>query len=167
MATHDSKQTKQWEAVGHGPLKANESRGRVRTSYFQFKASRDAVAAVIAQNDSVRLCHIPAGARLLFGEVVHGAFGALTTLDLGLRGADLSGYLSEDGSTLADDPDGIATNLDVAAAGKKDMFEETGFIGYETEKEVELMALFEGANPADDVELSGYIAYVEIGRAHV
>lgn len=159
MARHDSKQIKQWEAEGHAPLKTNELHGRVRMAYFQFLASRDAVGAVVAQNDDVRLCQLPAGARLLGGQFKHGAFGATVTLDIGLRALDGSGYLDK-ALTVADDPDALATNLDIAAAGFKDVFEETTYLFYETEKELEVYALFEGANPSDAVELSGYVQYV-------
>lgn len=159
MARHDSKQIKQWEAQGHAPLKTNELHGRVRMAYFQFQADRDATALVVAQNDDVRLCQIPAGARLLGGEFKHGAFGASVTLDIGLRALDNSGYLNN-ALTVADDPDALATELDVAAAGFKNVFELTPYLFYETEKELEVYALFEGANPADGVELSGYVMYV-------
>jgi hypothetical protein len=160
MARHDSKQIKQWEALGHSPLKPNELHGRQRIAYFQFQADRDATGAVVAQNDDVRLCQIPAGARLTGGKIKHGAFGSSVTLDIGLRGLDGSGYITTSLSGTADDPDAVATNLDVAAAGVKDLFEEPAYLFYETEKELELYALFEGANPADNVELSGFVEYV-------
>jgi hypothetical protein len=128
-------------------------------AFFQFLASRDAVAAVVAQNDDVRLCQLPAGARLISGYAKFGAFGAAVTLDVGLRALDGSGYLDK-ALTVADDPDALATNLDVAAAGKVDLFEETPYLYYETEKELEVYALFEGANPSDSVEIQGVILYV-------
>lgn len=159
MAVHDSKQVQQWEAQGHAPLQPNELHGRVRIAYFQFQADRDIAAAAIAQNDSVRLCQLPAGARLIDGWYKFGAFGGSVTLDLGLFAADGSGYLDVAG-TVADDPDAIATNVSIATAGAAALFEELAYRGYETEKEVELRGLFEGANPADNVELSGYILYV-------
>lgn len=160
MATHDSKQIQQWEAVGHAPLKPNELYGRVRIAYGQFQADRDVSGGAAAQNDNVRMVTIPKGARLVGGTVKHGAFGASVTLDIGLRGADLSGYLSADGSTTADDPDGVATNVDISAAGSFDLFEELGFLYFETEKETELMFLFEGANPADNVQAEVSVLYV-------
>lgn len=163
MAQHDSKQIKQWEAQGHAPLMVNELHGRMRIAYFQFQADRDATGAVVAQNDTVRLCQIPAQARLVGGQIKHGAFGASVTLDLGLRGLDNSGTITikatGDGGT-ADDPDAIATDLDIAAAGQKALFEEPAYLFYLTEKELELYCKFEGANPADNVELSGCIFYV-------
>jgi hypothetical protein len=159
MARHLSKQIKQWEATGHAPLAPNELHGRQRIAFFQFQADRDADGLVIAQNDDVRLCQLPAGARIIGGSIKHGAFGASTTLDIGLRGLDGSGYINAAG-TVADDPDALATNLDVATAGVKDLLEEPAYYGYVTEKEVEIYALFEGANPADNVELSGHVEYV-------
>lgn len=159
MAEHDSKQTKQWEAQGHAPLAPNELHGRVRIAYFQFQADRDATGAVVAQNDTLRACHIPVGARLIGGKYKCGAFGASVTVDFGLRAADGSGYL-DTADTVADDPDAIATNLDVSAAAVGDLFEEPAYLGYVTEKELILDAIFEGANPADNVELSGWVEYV-------
>lgn len=163
MAQFDSKQIKQWEAQGHAPIKANELHGRVRIAYFQFQADRDATGGVVAQNDTVRLAQLPEGARLIGGTIKHGAFGASVTLDLGLRGLDNSGFITKaitGGGAVADDPDAIATDLDVAAAGQKALFEEAAYLFYETDKEVELYCTFEGANPADNVELSGVIHYV-------
>lgn len=160
MATHDSKQIKQWEAQGHAPLKPNELGGRKRIAYFSFKADRDAASAVVAQNDSVNLCNIPAGARLIGGKVRSGAFGASVTLDLGLKGADGSGYLDVAATSVADDPDAVATNVDISSAVVFELFEEPAYRYYETEKELILTCLFEGANPADNVELAGHIEYV-------
>jgi len=159
MARHNSKQVAQWEAVGQGPLKPNELHGRKRIAYFQFQGNRDGISLVVAQNDDVRLCQIPAGARITGGKIKFGAFGASTTLDIGLRGLDNSGYI-DNALTVADDPDALATNLDVSAAGVADMFEESAYFCYETEKELEVYALFEGANPSDSVELIGFIEYV-------
>ena len=160
MAILDSKQIKQWEAVGHAPLKPNELHGRVRIAFGQFQADRDATGAVIAQNDTVRFVTIPKGARLVGGFLKHGAFGASVTLDIGLKAADGSGYLDAAG-TVADDPDALATNVLLGAApGTKSVFAETPYLFYETEKELEVTLLFEGANPADNVEISGYLEYV-------
>lgn len=161
MARHDSQQIKQWEAMGHAPLKANELHGRVRIAVFAFLASRDAGAGVVAQNDDVRLCQLPSGARILSGELTHGAFGAGTVLDIGLRALDNSGFINKL-NTVADISDCLATDLDVSAAATttKRAFEDMPFFLYETEKEVEVYATFQGANPADNVELKGYILYV-------
>jgi hypothetical protein len=132
----------------------------VRCHYFQFQASRDAAAGVVAQNDVIHLCHLPAGARLLGGKLKFGVFGASVTADVGLAGADGSGYITV-AATTADDPDAIATLLTTpAAGGMVDMFEEPAYLFYETEKELELTITLGGANPADNVELSGFIMWV-------
>ena len=160
MAQHSSKQTQQWEAVGHAPLKPNELGGRVRIAHFEFKANRDGISAVVAQNDTVRLCSIPAGARLIGGKFKAEAFGASTTLDFGLRDPKGSGYIDLAG-TVADDPDAIATLLTTpAAGGTADLFDEVAYLFYETEKELELYCTFAGANPADDNVLAGHILFV-------
>jgi len=159
MATHKSKQHQQWSAQGHAPLKPNEHYGRVRFSFFQFHAIRDAEGAVVAQNDDVELLTIPAGARLIAGEVKSGSFGASVTLDIGLKGYDGTGFLDVNG-LVPDDPDAIATNVDISSAVDFSLFEENAFWLYETEKELILTALFEGANPADNIELAGYVEYV-------
>lgn len=164
MATLRSKQTQQWEVMGNAPLKTNELHGRVRVAYFQFQADRDGVVdgvAVVAQNDMIRLCQIPAGARLLGGKVKNGAFGASCTLDIGLAALDGSGYI-DTALTVADDPDAIATLVAIATASAPafDIIEEPAYFGYETQKELDLTCTFKGANPADNIELSGYITYV-------
>jgi hypothetical protein len=161
MARHDSKQIKQWEAQGHSPLKTNELHGRVRMAFFQFMASRDSVTATIAQNDDVRLCQIPAGARIIGGEFKHGAFGSSVVLDIGLRALDGSGYLDKL-LTVADDPAALATDYDIAAiaTATKQLLEDMPYFGYETEKELEVYATFQGANPADDKEIVGFVLYV-------
>lgn len=159
MATHKSKQTKQWEALGHGPLKPNELHGRVRIAYFQFKADRDSDTLTVDQNDTIRLCQLPAGARLIGGTVKTGALGALVTADFGLAAYDGSGKLDK-ALLVADDPDAIATNVDVSAAITFNLFEESAYLFYETEKELDLTLLLEGADPADNVEISGTVLYV-------
>lgn len=161
MAQFDSKQIKQWEALGHGPLMPNELHGRVRIAYFQFQADRDAVGGVIAQNDTVRLAQLPAQARLIRGKFKHGAFGTSVTLDLGLRGLDNSGFYNLAG-TLADDPDYLAASVAIATASTTpvELFKDPAGLFYLTDKEVELYATFKGANPADNVEISGVILYV-------
>lgn len=158
-----SKQILQWEAMGHAPLQPNELHGRVRMAYFQFKGNRDAAALVLAEDDEVRLCQLPAHARLIGGTLKYGAFGASVVLDIGLRGLDDSGTITvasvADGGT-ADDPDAIATNLNISAAGTHSLFEESAYLFYETEKEVELYCTFQAANPSDSAELSGTVLYV-------
>lgn len=158
MATHKSLQLLKVASPDHDPLDANEHRGKVRVSHFQFQADRDATGAAAAQNDDVELCRIPAHARLLDGFVKHAAFGTSVVLDVGLKALNGDGYLDE-ADTVADDPDAIATDVNIAAAGSFSLFEETAYRMYVTEKELVLTCKFEGANPADNVELEGYISY--------
>lgn len=158
MATHKSYQLNKVESQDHDPLKPSHHRGKMRVSLWNFQADRDVSGGAAAQNDDVELCRIPKHAVLLGGWFKHGAFGAGTVLDVGLKALDGSGYLDA-ALSVADDPDALATDLDIAAAGSKTLFELTAYNFYETEKELVLTCKFEGANPADNVELYGYIEY--------
>jgi len=125
------------ETQAHTPLNANEYRGRVRMSYFDFTVPTGDVA--IAAN--VGLCKIPKGARILGGRFTCDIdFSVATgTLDIGIMGADLTGFIDAAGS-VADDVDFLAQDLDTSnAAATPDLaFADTitHNHGYVTEKEV-------------------------------
>ena len=57
----------------------------------------------------VAVARIPAGSRLIDGELNFGATGVATTNTLGIVAVDGSGFYSLDGSTDADDSDGLLT----------------------------------------------------------
>lgn len=96
--------------------------------------------------------NIPVGSRIVGFKVFHAAFGAGTTLNIGLREVTPA--------QTAISANGIATVLDIAAAGTKSEQSGAGsFIGvatqtvYRTEKVSALYATFAGANPADDAQM--------------
>jgi len=57
----------------------------------------------------IAVAKVPAGSRLIDGELHFGATGVATTNTLGIVAVDGSGFYSLDGSTDADDPDGLLT----------------------------------------------------------
>jgi hypothetical protein len=112
--------------------------------------------AAWAQNDTFKTgIIIPKGSRILrTGKLYHGAFGASVVMDIGVRAAS-------DGTVI--DADGLAANLDVAAAGVKDI--NGGALlaavnGYLTTADVEIYATLEAANPTDDIQAEFEIHYL-------
>jgi hypothetical protein len=85
--------------------------GRVVAKYFTF------TVAVASSNDTYSVTTIPANCRVIGGTIGWTALGAGRTIDVGLAGADNSGYISVDGSTTADDPDLFADGIDGSSAG--------------------------------------------------
>lgn len=117
--------------------------GRVRVAWFESKDSYDA-----ASGDRVRLAKLPDGARVLEGRVDHGAFGAGVTLDIG-----------DD-----DDDDRYISGDDVSSAGQVN-FANTVALGMghkiSGSGQTTIWAKLEGADPAADKQLDGYIKYVQ------
>lgn len=117
MATLYSQQLLQTEqAQGHNPLDGDEH-GQIRALAFEFNTTDDLNGATLADDDTVYLCRIPKGYRVLEGKYGFEAMGANVTADIGLIAADGSGYLSADGSTTADDIDWLVNGDDVSSAG--------------------------------------------------
>lgn len=111
--------------------------------------------AAWAQNDTFEIGMIPKGSRILrSSKVYHGAFGASVVMDVGVRAAS-------DGTVI--DADGLAVDLNVAAAGVKDI--NGGALlaavnGYVTTQDVTVYATLEGANPTDDIQAEFEIHYI-------
>lgn len=99
-----------------------------------------------AQNDTVQLCKIPKGAKIINGRCGFTAFGALVTLSLG------------DGTTAAK----YLSAADVSAAGASDFANTIALKGLGSDSdlaaEVTLTATLGGANPASGT-LAGYVRY--------
>lgn len=111
--------------------------------------------AAWAQNDTFGTgIIVPAGSRILrSGRCSHGAFGASTTLDVGIRALD--------GTVI--DVDGIADGLDIAAAGVKELDGGSLFaagVAYTTTQDVEVYATLLTANPTDNAQLELEIHWV-------
>lgn len=110
--------------------------------------------AAWAQNDTFEIGTIPKGSRILrSGKVYHGAFTTSVVMDVGLR--------QTDGTVI--DADGLAADLNVAAAGVKDINGGAllvGANGYITTQDVVVYATLEGANPTDDTQAEFEIHYI-------
>lgn len=72
--------------------------GLIQAKYFSFATG----TSVLVTNDTVVLAEIPANAMIVDGEINVSAMGGAQTFDLGLKGADGSGYWT---GTTADDVD--------------------------------------------------------------
>ena len=113
--------------------------------------------AAWAQNDTFEIGTIPKGSRILrSGKVYHGAFGSSVVMDVGMRKAS-------DGTVV--DADGIAADLNVAAAGVKDLNGGSALAGVTVANIVAtedwvIYATLEGANPTDDIQAEFEIHYI-------
>jgi hypothetical protein len=111
--------------------------------------------AAWAQNDTFEIGRIPKGSRILrSSKVWHGAFGASVVMDVGVRDAAAGTVI---------DADGLAANLDVSAAGMKDINGGAllaGVNGYLTTADVTVYATLEAANPTDDIQAEFEIHYI-------
>lgn len=114
-------------------LTVQEVGGRMRAIPFDFTAP----VGDLAIADTIELCKVPAGARILGGKFVHSALGAARTITLG------------DGTTA----DKYATAIDVSAAGESDFAHTIAFKQNEVlAAELTLTATLAGGTmPAADV----------------
>lgn len=138
-------------------LTPDQHYGRVRCSYFS-----DTPAGGGDATDSMLVARLPKGARVIDIQLVHGAHTGLTGLDVGLQGADGSGYIDA-ANSVADDPDFFTpTALDVSSAGRTSVLTlATGNFGYKTEKEVDvILDVAVGVNGFANAVMSGFILYV-------
>ena len=78
--------------------------GAVTYSYFNFTTT-----AVITNGTTLAIVKVPAQSRIVSSEIQFSASGTTSTNTLGLIAVDGSGYYSLDGSTDADDLDGLLT----------------------------------------------------------
>lgn len=65
--------------------------------------------AAVTNGTELALAKVPAFSRIIGGEIDITASGVTSTNTLGFSAVDLSGYVTLDGSTTADDPDGFLT----------------------------------------------------------
>lgn len=127
----------------YGPLKPNQLGGRVRMAFFSLNTTNVAVE----NGDTINLVKIPAGARVIGGQVAFGAMGANATLTIGDAG----------------DPDRLLAALDVSAAGTAALASKDvvpGLLGHEYSAETIITGTAGGANYAAAKVLHGYILYV-------
>lgn len=140
---------------GSDPLKPNEYYGRVRMARFSFTSSTD-----MDDGEDIFLCKLPKGARIIDGAFLCGGLGAGCQVDIGLAGADASGYIDYDNS-VSDDVAKFLSNGDVAAAGK-DSFAQTLALGYgyELTKDCYLTATVEAVDWDGSIAVAGHVLFV-------
>ena len=140
-------------------LDPNDLGARIRIAQFSFNSTDDLKAGEsLADPTSIDLVKLPSGARLLGIEGNFEDFGASVQLDIGLRGANSSGY---DKAGTADDPDFLDQNIDVSSAGTLNAAKNKTAFGYITSKEVYVTAELNGAVPAADKDLDGVVYYTD------
>ncbi len=165
MAVTNENSTQYANAVADPKVQneTNDWHGRLRIARFSFKQGQfaDPPAAGDA-GSTARLVRLPPGrCRVLLGlSYLHAsAFGAGRVLDIGWQA-----YNDLDGNAVAADPNGLADNIDVAAAEPKTV---TGTIGGDETKqflsrdEVVIEATVAGGTIPVDATLSGYFVYVK------
>ncbi len=119
-------------------LTVQEVGGRMRAIPFDFTAP----VGDLAVADTIELCKVPAGARILGGKFVHSAFGAARTITLG------------DGTTA----DKYATAIDVSAAGESDFAHTIAFNQNEVlAAELTLIATLGGDTMPEDDIMQGFV----------
>lgn len=117
-------------------LKPSEIEGRVRVAYAKMTGDQ-----TLAQNDTVTLFTLPKGARPLAFGGVSGAFGASVTFDIGKSAGAAEFVAAVDISAAAQF---VRTSLDLSALTADTL----------------VYGSFEGANPADNVNIEVYCLYV-------
>lgn len=141
MPAFRSNQETRRTAAAYKPLKANESRGRVRIAYFDWTT-----VAGLAIADTLDLVQLPDAARVLAGRIAFGALGAGATVDIGVAGAQAR-YLAAGA---------------VAAAGTLDFANTTASnIGDELAADTVIFATITGAAWAAGQVIRGWIMYAQ------
>jgi len=164
MATYYSEQLAKVNGSSRSPLNKGEGWTDVKSKRWTLNTADD-VTGTLAEGDHFELVLIPKGARIRGGKILFEAMGTDMTADIGLKGADGSGYIDAAG-TVADDPDFFtSTPLDVSAAGE-DTFGDTlgDNYDYQLEKDCYLTVTTDdtgGADAwADDKDFNGYIDFI-------
>lgn len=145
--------------IAKPPVKnaANADSGKVRIQYFEVTADGD-----IDADSVIGLCLIPEGARVIGGAYQHSAFGTGRTLDIGLYGANNSGYIDSSNS-VADSSGFFVSGDDVSLSGQDtiaDLAQGDSNANYLTSKECVVAAKVIGGTMPDTGTLKGVIKYV-------
>ncbi len=148
-----SKYSTQATIAAGGIGQAYDAAGVV-TKYFTYTSAADATNTIIA------LVKIPAYSRIIDGSIVFGAQGGAQTLELGLMGADGSGYWT---GTTADDPNYLLTAAAVSNE-VKDTFcnlvaGDTGACMVTT-KDVFLIIRPDGAALGTNATVTGFVQFI-------
>ena len=160
MAVTNENSTQYANAVADPKVQneTNDWHGRLRIARFTFTQG----AAAGDANSTARLVRLPPGrCRVFMGlSYLHAsAFGAARVLDIGWQA-----HTDLDGIAVVADPNGLADNIDVAAAGEKTV---TGTIGLDETKqflsrdEIVIEAQVAGGTIPAGATLSGYFVYVK------
>lgn len=146
------------EAVGHALLKPNEMHGRLRMCRFTF----DTGSGAVSDGENIKLCVLPKGARVLEIFIAFEAMGGSAAVDIGLAGKDGNGFIDDTkGSTVDDDDDLFAAAISVVSAGEAIVADTIAQnYGYETLKEVYLVATAETDDWAANKDFIGHVVYV-------
>jgi len=88
--------------------KDQSNNGRIIAEYFSY-----ATGTTVHTNDTIVLCRIPENARIVDGEIDVTAMGGSQTFDVGLMGADGSGYYT---GTTANDVDLFLDGISCSSA---------------------------------------------------
>ena len=141
-------------------LSVNQSNsGRVLVKYFTYATG----TSTNAVGDVIFLAFIPMNARIIDGAIAVSAMGGAQTIDIGLKGADNSGYIQ---GTTADDPDlftasplncsnVLADTFANLVAGDQNADYELG------QNHVYLTASAVGATWPTNETLTGWVKYIE------
>jgi len=144
-------------AVGHTPIAPNQMGGRVRMAYFTYTTP---ATTGVTDGQNIGMCVIPKGARVLGGKIIGEAMAGSAAVDIGLAGNDGSGYIDAAGS-VEDDDDLFLAAGDVSSAFALTFADTIARnYGYETEKEVILVATAETDDWAAEKDVYGHVEYV-------
>jgi hypothetical protein len=139
MAELLSAQYTKHDATPRVMVDPTDATGRVRVARFSW------TALAPAQNDTVKMCRLPKGARLITGHFAFGAHGGSVTFDIGITG----------------DTDKYASAVDISSAGESSFLNTQALNTHQKlTAETPVLGLWEGANPTDSIEVEGYILYV-------
>jgi hypothetical protein len=143
----------QIQPPAYSPLKPNQREGRVRVAAFTKVFATEAAATDIA------LCELPAGARILSGEVNVSATTGLATLSFGLMAKDGSGLIDK-ANTVSDAVASVAAAAAITTTALVPIFATQALLRYyETEKPLFVTCTTAAAAMAGQT-LKGVILYV-------
>lgn len=141
MAAYKSVQETKRTGAPAKMLDTNERHGRIRHAYFDYVVP----AGGVAINDTIDLCMVPKGARLLGGKFANEALGTSTQVSIG------------DGTTATKYLDATST----AAAAATDFANTIAlYLGEEQAADLVLQAKVTGAALTAGTKIRGYALYV-------
>jgi hypothetical protein len=134
-----------------------DEHGKVRIARFDVPA----LAAALSANDTIGLCYLPMGRKLVLPNqsfITHSAFGASRTLDIGH--VAYARRNQAQAAQEAEDPDAFADGLDVSGAGTGVAFGSVIDFEMFSQDRVLVFATVLGGTMPVGATLSGIITYV-------